>query len=181
MSRWSALRVAVGSLNPVKVKAVEEAFKAVFGVIEVIGVKVDSGVPSQPIGEEVKRGAINRARRAISKVPGSKYGVGIEGGLIELWGKYYNFGFVAIVDEEGFVGTGTSGLFECPPSIVGSLLKREELGSVIDRLVGDKDVKMREGAIGVFTKRIVQRKDLYVHGVLMALVPLLNRELFNSK
>ncbi|OYT61635.1 MAG: hypothetical protein B6U69_03265 [Thermofilum sp. ex4484_15] len=174
------MKVVVGSLNPVKIEAVKEAFGRIFGRVEVVGVRVDSGVPRQPFGEEVKRGALNRALRALNKVPSSDYGVGIEGGIVKLWGKYYNFGFVAIVSKDGRLGTGTSGLFECPSRILRELMKGKELGEVMDEIVGTKGTKFKEGAIGFFTRKALLRKDLYIHGVLMALVPLINEEFFKD-
>ena len=50
------MRVAVGSMNPVKVKAAENVFRRVYGDVQVEGVEVPSGVPSQPFGQETVRG-----------------------------------------------------------------------------------------------------------------------------
>ena len=107
------MRVVVGSINPVKIQAVAEGFQEIFGKVEVVGVKVDSGVSGQPFKEEVIEGSVNRAVNAL-KLTGADFGVGIEGGVIKLGEKWYNLGFVAIVDREGKIGTGTSGWFECP-------------------------------------------------------------------
>ena len=114
------MRVAIGSRNPVKVSAVEEVFSKVFGSVEVASVEVDPGVPAQPFGLETLRGAENRARRALG-VSGADYGVGIEGGLLELGGRWYNLGFIVIIDSSGFMGTGTSGWFELPPNFLEKL------------------------------------------------------------
>jgi len=161
--------VAVGSDNPVKIKAVERAFSRAFGDVEVIPVRVDSGVPPQPIDEEGLTGAINRAKRSIEEVPSADYGVGIEGCLVHLFGRYFCTGFVAIVDRSGRLGVGASGWFQCPKTFVPKMLDGEELGDLIDAHVGRKDVKRSEGAIGVFTRGLVTRVDLYEHGVYMAL------------
>lgn len=45
----------------------------------------------------------------------------------------------------------------------------KELGDVMDSLVREKDTKKRGGAIGIFTRGMVSRKELYEHGVWMAL------------
>jgi inosine/xanthosine triphosphatase len=174
------MRVAVGSTNPVKIHAVRETFQEVFGVVEVIGLRVDSGVSSQPFKEEVIEGSVKRARNAL-KVTDADLGVGIEGGVMRLGERWYNLGFVAIVDREGVMGTGTSGWFECPLSILGKLKDGKELGEVMDELMGRKDTKKQEGAIGIFTKGRVSRKDLYKHGILMALAPFLSPEVFRDE
>ncbi|MGC9104037.1 MAG: inosine/xanthosine triphosphatase [Candidatus Methanodesulfokora sp.] len=162
------MRVVVGSTNPVKISAVEESFSLAFGSVEVKGIEVDSGVGPEPIEEEAVEGAINRAVKAMKLLP-SDFSVGIEGGLFHLHGRYYLAGFVAIMRSDGLISTGTSGWFECPKKLLGRLLRGEELGSIMDEITGRRDVKKKEGAIGYFTKGIVDRKELYKHGVLMAL------------
>jgi inosine/xanthosine triphosphatase len=171
------MRVAVGSENPVKIAAVEEVFSKVFGSVEVVSILIDSGVPPQPFGLDTLRGAENRAKRAL-EATGADYGVGIEGGLIELGGQWYNLGFVAIVDKGGFLGTGTSGWFELPPSFVERLRGGEELAGVVDSFFGVKGVGRTEGAVGVLTGNRVTRRDLYVHGLYMAMIPLLNKKIW---
>jgi len=171
------MRVAVGSENPVKVAAIEEVFSKVFGSVEVIPIDVNSGVFPQPLGPDTIRGAENRARRAL-EATGADYGVGIEGGLLELGGRWYSLGFVAIVDREGFLGTGTSGWFELPPSFIERLRGGEELAEVVDSFFGVKSVGRIKGAVGLLTANRVTRKDLYIHGLRMALIPLLNKRIW---
>ena len=173
------MKVAVGSTNPIKIQAVMEAFQEMFDEVEVRGIEVDSHFSDQPFKEEVIKGSINRAEGALQR-SGADFGVGIEGGIMQLGDKWYNLGFVAIVNRAGKIGTGTSGWFECPPLILGQLKHGRELGEVMDDLTGRVDTKKQEGAIGVFTKGKVTRKDLYKHGVFMALVPFLSPELFRD-
>ena len=77
------MNIAVGSLNPVKLAAVKEAFSIVWPdtVWDVIGVEVISGVSAQPMSDiESIKGAINRAKISITELE-ADYGVGLEGGL----------------------------------------------------------------------------------------------------
>lgn len=172
------LKVAVGSTNPTKVKAVEAVFRKAFGRVEVAGVDTDSGVSIQPFhADEITRGAANRAKKSL-EVSGADYGVGIEGGVAKFGDEWYNLGFVAIVDRKGRTGTGTSGWFECPPDILRELKRGKELGDVMDELVGERDTKRRGGAIGIFTKGVVDRQALYEHGVWMALAPFISPKFF---
>ena len=174
-----AMKVVVGSTNPIKIQAVTEVFQEVFGRVKVSGIQVDSRVSNQPFKEEVIEGAVNRAESAL-KCPDVDFGVGIEGGIIQLGEKWYNLGFVTIIDRKGGRGTGTSGWFECPTSILEQLKHGRELGEVIDDLTGRMDTKRQEGAIGVLTRGKVTRKDLYKQGVFMALVPFLSQDFFDS-
>jgi inosine/xanthosine triphosphatase len=74
--------VAVGSKNKIKIKPVEEIFSHHFADVVVSGVDVNSGISEQPMSDdEMFTGALNRAKRALKKVKGAEYGVGIEGGL----------------------------------------------------------------------------------------------------
>ena len=171
------MRVAVGSKNPVKVSAVKEVFSKVFDSAEVVSVEVEPGIPAQPFGLDTVRGAENRARRSL-EVSGADYGVGIEGGLLELGGRWYNLGFIAVIDRSGFMGTGTSGWFELPKNFLERLRGGGELAEVLDAFYGVEGVGRREGAVGLFTGNRVTRRDLYVHGLYMALIPILNRKIW---
>ena len=172
------MKVAVGSTNPTKVGAVREAFSEAFGDAVVKGIDVDPGVSKQPISpSEIVKGATNRAKRALREAS-ADFGVGIEGGVARFGGRWYNVGFVAVVDKSGRIGTGTSGWFECSEKILNQLKSGVELGDVIEKMVGRKDTKSREGAIGIITRGAVDRKALYKHGVWMALSPFLAPEFF---
>jgi inosine/xanthosine triphosphatase len=174
------MKVAVGSSNPAKLSAVKEAFTEALKVeVEVFGISVDSGVSNQPFGDETIDGAYNRAEKVL-EASDADFGVGIEGGIMRLGEKWYNFGFVVINDGDGNIGTGSSGWFECPNLILDEIKKGSELGDVMDRVSGTKDSKKKAGAIGILTRNIVTRKDLYKHGVLMALVPFMNKSLWSS-
>ena len=63
------IQVAVGSRNPVKLAAVRAGLGDLLGPVDVVGADAASGVPAQPMGdEETIRGAVNRARAALSTV-----------------------------------------------------------------------------------------------------------------
>jgi inosine/xanthosine triphosphatase len=158
---------------------VREAFQEMWGGGDIIGVQVESDVSDQPFNEEVLKGAVKRAEKAL-KLTGAEFGVGIEGGVIQLGEKWYNLGFVTIIDKNGRRGTGTSGWFECPPKILEQLKRGRELGDVMDDLTGRKDTKKQNGAVGIFTKGTVRRKDLYKHGIFMALIPFLASGVFQD-
>ena len=175
------IKVAVGSENPAKNIAVKDVFEEMFSdKLEIISVSIDSGVSIQPFDEKTIKGAYNRAKGALT-ASNADFGVGIEGGVMKLGEKWYNLGFVVIMDRDGNMGTGTSGWFECPKFILDELRKGNELGDVMDKLSGTTDSKKKEGAIGILTKNHVTRKDLYKHGVQMALVPLLNKSLWDKR
>ncbi len=174
--------VLVGSENPVKIEATKEAFEKYFENVRVMGIKVNSGVPDQPVNHQTFEGARNRALRLmeISKKQGidADFFVGIEGGIIQLLSKWFAFGGMCIIDKHGKLGYGTSPLFELPDKVTEHLLNGVELGHVMDKLTGEENTKQKQGAVGIFTKGIMDRKSFYVNGLVVALIPFLNDELY---
>lgn len=176
------MKVLVGSKNPVKIDAVKEAFSKYFNNVEVIGMKVSSNVSNQPINNETFEGAKNRALelKRINREQniGAKFFVGIEGGIAKMYSRWLAFGAICIIDNKGRIGFGTSPHFELPEKVTKHLLNGIELGDVMDRILGERNTKQKSGAIGFFTKGIMDRKNLYVHGLIVALVPFINKNLY---
>ncbi len=178
------LKVLVGSRNPVKIAAAQDAFRRYFEDVSVEGIEVSSGVPAQPVDGQTFEGAHNRAAalKGIDEAlpPDARAGfyVGLEGGMISLHGVWFSFGAVCVLDRKGRAGYGTSGLFPLPPGLVSELLAGIELGDLIDRLAGEENTKRRGGAVGYLTSGVLDRRALYAQGLLLALIPFLNEELY---
>lgn len=118
--------VVVGSTNKTKIDPVREVFSKHFKDVTVRGIKVDSGVDDQPMeDEEIYRGALNRARKALSKVKQADYGVGIEGGLHERSYGWFEHSLVVIVDRKDRVGVGASGGLVLPDKVMQRIHKGE--------------------------------------------------------
>lgn len=176
------MKILVGSQNPVKIQAVREAFAQYFAEVEVSGLEIDPGVPAQPVNEDTFSGAKNRVLalhnlNTVEKL-GAHFFVGIEGGIIQLYERWFAFGCMAIGDAQGRLGFGASPLFELPQPIIQELLAGKELGEVIDHLTGDHNTKQKGGAIGFLTQGVMDRKALYVQGLVVALVPFVNEALY---
>lgn len=56
-------------------------------------------------------GAINRAKSAL-KLSSGDFGVGLEGGLHQIGERWFESGWIAVVDKQGTIGLGSSGRFE---------------------------------------------------------------------
>lgn len=173
------LRVAVGSSNPVKVEAVRGAFSNYFRDLEVLEVEVRSGVSSHPLGRDVVRGAVNRALKA-QREGDADFGVGLEGGTVVYGSRVFNCGWCAIVDRDGEVHLASSGWWECPPLIYDELRRGREMGEVIDEITGSEGVDEQEGAIGVYSRGVITRKGITEDAVVQALIPFLNRGLYQK-
>ncbi|QLH82560.1 inosine/xanthosine triphosphatase [Halosimplex pelagicum] len=167
-------RVAVGSENPVKVGATERVAGELFGgAVEVCAVAVDSGVPEQPRGRvETLTGAENRAARALEAEPEAGYGVGIEGGVADLAERpgLYLIMWAAVTDGERLERGGGPAL-RLPDGIAERVRSGEELGPVLDDVLGTEDLKERIGAAGVLTGGAIDRESALVHAVAGAFGP----------
>ena len=92
--------IIVGSKNPAKIEAVRDAFSHYFQDLEVQGMEVASGVPAQPFGDDIFKGAENRARAAQSSVKEKDaFYVGIEAGIIQQHSRWFNFNCVCILHK----------------------------------------------------------------------------------
>jgi inosine/xanthosine triphosphatase len=175
-------KVLVGSENPVKVGATREVFSKYFGETEVTGIEVSSKVSAQPVGEETFEGARNRAlelkKLNEEKNLGAGFFVGIEGGITKLYSKWFALGAGCVIDNQGRSSYGVSPYFELPENIVDQLLSGDELGDVMEKITGKDNIRQTEGAIGFLSKGMMDRKRLYVHCLIAALVPFLNKDLY---
>lgn len=179
------MKILVGSKNPVKIDAVKEAFSKYFDDLSVEGIEVNSEVSVQPVNDETYMGAQNRALK-LKEINDKQnlnvdYFVGIEGGIAKQFNRWFAFGCMCIIDNENNIGFGNSPQFELPEFVVNKLLAGMELGDVMDEIMNEQNTKQKQGAIGFFTNGVMDRKELYIEGLKIALVPFLHKEMFFIK
>jgi len=165
------MHLFVGSTNPVKLNAVTTAASETWPDVVVVGRDVPSGVDAQPRTDlETRTGARNRAQAALEEglmhfasqcKPSTALGVGLEGGVFELDGELWSTVWVAVVDAQGRIFESNGARFKIPDTIAQPILKGEEMGPVVNRLFGGKDVRRTNGAIGVVTNDFVDRTEEY--------------------
>lgn len=164
------MRVAVGSNNPVKHRATTGAIGDVATSIE--RVPVDSGVSEQPMSEaETIEGATKRAERALA-AGDYDLAVGIEGGVApadSLDGLFLTMW--AAATDGSTMGRGAGPRLRLPDQITKRLEAGEELGPVLDDILGTEDIAKAEGAAGVLTNGIITRESALRHAVAGALGP----------
>ena len=176
------MKVMVGSTNPVKIKAARKAFKMAFPEerMEIRGMEVDSGVPEQPVGDkQIRQGAINRAWVCLAKKD-CKYGVGLEGGVIETEYGMMESAWACVVDDEGVEAFGGGMHFMLPEKVAERIRNGGELGPVMDELTGRKEVKKANGAVGVLSRDMLSRSGMYVELVKLALIRFVGREWYEG-
>jgi len=182
--------IYVGSLNPVKVNAVRNAFNKYFTNFEIFKIKADSHVPNQPIGMDlIIKGAINRAKASINHLIENKiafkeiFGIGIEAGLVEVTyakPRYMDFQFCVIMDENNDISIGSGVAFEYPPSVINGLFSQKdtEIGKIIGRLANNMNLKNEGGAISFLSQNVITREEILTQAVICALLPRINKELY---
>lgn len=166
-------KIAVASLNPVKIAATEAGFTQMFpdDAFEFTGCDVSSGVNAQPMSRaETLRGATNRANAALKSVPDAAYAVGIEGGLEDVNGRLEVFAYVVVSDGTRY-GTAQTGVFTLPEEVSALVRGGMELGDADDVVFGRENSKQGNGSIGILTDDAITRTDYYIHAVIMALIP----------
>ncbi|MGQ9630725.1 MAG: inosine/xanthosine triphosphatase [bacterium] len=174
------MKIAVGSKNPVKVAAVREVASRVFPGAEVFGVECDSQASNQPLSDEdTLDGAIYRAREALAK-GGADLGIGLEGGITSIRGRYFLCNWAAAVDSRERLGFGGGMYIELPRALAESVLAGEELGDTIDRAVGEKDIRRKQGTVGVLTGNLISRQMAFEMAATYALVRFFNEKFYEE-
>ncbi len=177
------MKINIGSKNPVKIEAVREAFSLFFDNVNIEGFSVNSGVSSQPkSSDEIIQGARNRAINCFNNCD---YGIGLESGIFPVNGSltnYFNVCCCAIYSGKKIVGIGFSPGFEYPQFVIKKILQEQlETGKIFDELLNEENLNQKQGIVGVLAHNKYSRKDFTRAGVIMALYPLLNKELYDRK
>lgn len=172
--------VAVGSTNPTKIQPVIDIFSYHFKKCRVEGVSVSSGIADQPMNiDEMYKGALTRAEKALQKVKGADYGVGIEGGLHKHSFGWFEHSIVVIINKKGQVGIGASGGLVLPEIIMDSIHKGKNLEEAVDAQFKTTKIGEGIGMFGIFTKGVITRSEGVRHGVAFALGRFLHEDIYN--
>ena len=173
------IRVVVGSTNKVKIDAVRNIFTQAFGLVEVLSVEPNQTVGRQPMEERTIRGAVERAKRAVSE-SGADFGVGIEAGLFynDILKKHLDIQYCAIVDSSGKMTVGHGPGFEYPPEVIESVLKGGTVGDTMSKITEIEEIGHKMGSIGYLSDGLIDRTSLTEIAVLMALIPRIRKELY---
>ncbi len=167
--------IAIGSTNPVKIAAVKTSAALCWATSCFFPVEIQSGVAEQPWGDEqTRRGAAQRARAALERVPRATLGIGLEGGLLKTEFGVLTCAWCAVLDRSGRVGIGGSVNCLLPEVVADRVRAGEELGPAMDALSGIPDSKQKMGAVGILTNGLIDRQTAYEQIVKLALAPFLS-------
>ncbi len=164
----NAVDIAVGSLNPVKIEAVRNVMERIYGSVRIFAVDSKSGVPEQPFEEETVQGAINRAKGAIGD---HKMAVGIEAGVFERYDGLYDVQHCAVIDSDGKITIGMGSGFRYPDKVAELVRNGKTVGEAMKEIYSGKDIGREQGAIGILSKGLLDRRELTEQSVLNAMLP----------
>lgn len=179
--RRTAVRVAVGSANPVKVDAVRAEMEAMLALeVEARPFAVQSGVPEQPRDDQTLRGARSRAVAARKAWPGCDYAVGVEAGLVRFPGGdgHMDAQACVVIDRTGWETVGWGPAFDYPAWATVRALAGEMVSDILGPLANDPRLGSTTGAVGWLTNGHLDRVGLTRSAVLMAFVPRFRRALY---
>lgn len=175
------LKIMVASENPVKIKASQMGFLAMFPheKLEIKGIAAKSGVGKQPLTNwQTISGASNRVNYVSQIAPDADYWIGIEGGVEEIKGEMEVFAWVVVKNKNGKISKGKTGTFTLPQKIVKLVKSGMELGTADDLVFSQKNSKQKSGAVGLLTGNAIDRTKYYVEAVILALIPFRNKNLY---
>lgn len=165
------LKIAIGSTNPAKIAAVRQVVAQIWPDCQLLPCDVPTGVSAMPLSDaECIAGARNRAAAARRQMQ-AELGIGLEGGVHSEAVGLVLTAWAVIVDSSGQEGVGSSGRLPLPPFIAAQIHQGAELGPVMDELLGETNVKQKDGAVGALTNGLINRRDALAMAVAYALAP----------
>ena len=181
------MNVAVGSVNTVKIQAVQEVMSSysAFDSCHVETFAASSDVSQQPISmEEIIRGAKNRAKHAYHLLKDCDYSFGLESGLFEAPGT--SSGYLETCICAIYTGTdyliGMSCGIEIPEYILKLIFEKNMTLSEACYESGiTSNVKLgsAEGIFGILTNGRIDRKEYTKHGIIMAMSQIENAKFYH--
>lgn len=163
------MRIAIGTMNPLKIEGVKEAFSKFFPdeKINVFPYDVESKVSSQPLNEkDILRGCENRIKGIKKSLEEEyvDYYVGAESGIVISSQSTYNLQIVQITNPDGLNSIGRSSAFEIPEELISAIAEKG-LKSVLDKEFEGK-------GISFLSNDIFCRSKLVEDATIMALAGL---------
>lgn len=166
------MKVAIGTTSELKIRALKNALTKLGVESEIISLKTESGVPNQPFGyEEATKGAKNRSE-AVLVESSSDIAIGVESGLIEIEGNYFDIACVYIKTKNDVSVSYSAGYFT-PQWIIDEIKETDtEYGHITQRLSHDSD----KDPIKYFSEGKIKREELLSQAIELALIKIFNKE-----
>lgn len=152
-------KVYLGSINEIKIQATKQVLEPLG--FQIVSYRANSFVSNQPkTDEETITGALNRAR----ELPSDGLRIGLEAGVAYHHNKLFLTNWGALIDDAGneFIAGGTR--IELPKEIEYKIMvEHKELADAMEEWTQIENIRIKQGAIGVFTSNMVKRIDIFTH------------------
>lgn len=158
------MKILIASKSKIKIEGISDSFRKFFPKEEIIveSVEAESEVSSQPINNDVFKGAKNRLENAKKSEIQYDYIVSCESGLLEQFGNWFNMQIVLIENDEGIQAWANSAGFQIPDKYIPQILETS-LKEVFDNIFECN------GGISLLSNGISSRKKLILDATIMAL------------
>lgn len=171
------MKIVIASKNPGKIEGAKRAISKYFKDFDIEGISVESNVSEQPVNEDIYNGAKNRINNLKNyckenKINADLY-LSIESGITNRLGDWMIINIAIIEDNNEFYSYGTSPGFPVPKKYVDDIIKTD-LGSVMDKIFNESDLRSNKGGISFLTEDVITRIDLTEFAFIMALTKYIN-------
>jgi inosine/xanthosine triphosphatase len=106
-------------------------------------------------------------------VEDADYWVGIEGGVDKVGADLIVFAWI-VIRSRSQIGKARTGTFFLPQVLTKLVMEGKELGEADDIVFKRENSKQENGAVGLLTHDVIDRRKYYEHAVILALIPFLN-------
>lgn len=175
------MKVLIGTKNPGKIEGAKRALKNYFDNVEIEGVKAPSDVPDQPVDLDIFNGAHNRIQNLIAHAKENHIKadmfMAVESGITNKLGKWMITNVAVVADNKGNESFGTSASFPVPDKYVNRIIS-ETLGTVMDDIFNETDLRSSTGGVGLLTHDVITRIDLNTQAFVMALTQFVNGKIW---
>lgn len=177
------MKILIGTKNPGKIKGAKAALDQFFENYQIQSINAPSNVSEQPVDGDTYIGAHNRVKNLMefakeNNIDADMF-MAIESGLVNLYGNWFITNFAVICDKNGYESVGTSASFPVPQKFVKSI-KEYTLGTVMDEVFHEQDLRSSTGGIGLLTKEHMTRIDLNTQAFTMALTQFVNGKVWTD-
>ena len=166
------MKALIGTANPGKIQGAKEALEVYFKDVEIEGYKASSDVSDQPVNEETLEGARNRVNITIKYAEDNNIDadlfMGIESGIMELYGSWFITNFAVVKDKDGYESFSIGPVIPVPNKYVKEIIATD-FGTVMTKIFNEKAMGQGVGGVNSLTNESISRIQITKEAFVTAL------------